>query len=173
MTFKETAARPSSGIVALLLVGLTCCTSPTTADSQEAANIVLDAFPVAEAAIRKKMLGLDDVVNRGDWDALRSLHLESEKFTRFSKGLKRQGFDEMIAEEVASASAVEDVSIEFRDLKIDVFGDVAVATSFPLFAMTNASGEAVEFEVRATMVWVKTADGWKIAHEHNSPPNTP
>ena len=119
------------------------------------------------------MLSLDDIVNQRDWDALRALHLDSEKFTKFGSGSQRQGFDEMIAEEIAAASAARDVSIDQRNLKIDVFGDVAVATCTPLFSFTNAEDEAVKLEARSTMVWVKTVDGWKIAHEHNSPLDTP
>ena len=159
----------SNGALVVLLLGLTACTSPTPTESKKGADIVRDSFPEAKAAIRAEMLDLDDIVNRRDWDALRSAHLESSKFTKFGRGHERQGFDEMIGEEIAGASAVRDLSIDFRDLKIDVFGDVAVATSVPLFVMTNASGETVKIEVRGTMVWVKTADGWKIAHEHNSP----
>ena len=77
----------------------------------------------------------------------------------------------MIAEEIAALSVLQNFAIDFRELKIDVFGDVAVATSFPLYTWTDANDEKVELGVRSTMVWVKTAAGWKIAHEHNSSPD--
>ena len=53
---------------------------------------------------------------------------------------------------------------------IDVFGDVALATSFPSYTGSISNGEKIEIERRATMVYVKTTDGWKIAHEHVSVP---
>jgi ketosteroid isomerase-like protein len=130
-----------------------------------------DRFPEAGAAVRAAMLRLEDLVNRRDWDGLRSSHLDSPKFTRFGQGAQRQNFDEMIADEIASLSSVKDLSIDFRDLKIDVFGDVAVARSFPLFSFKGPNGEAVELEVRSTFVFVKTPNGWKITHEHNSSTN--
>ena len=77
----------------------------------------------------------------------------------------------MLEREVAGLSALEEFSIDWRDLKIDVFGDVAVATAFPIYTGTSADGEKIELERRATMIYVKTPDGWKIAHEHLSVPD--
>jgi ketosteroid isomerase-like protein len=131
-------------------------------------NIVEDRFAGDEAAIRAAMLELDDVVNRQDWDALRSSHLDGEKFSKLKRGQGRQDFEEMIAEEIANMSVMKDFKIDFRDLKIDVFGDVAVASSPALYTWTDQSGKAIERDMLATMVWVKTAEGWRIAHEHNS-----
>ena len=83
--------------------------------------------------------------------------------------LERQGFADMIADEIKAVSAAQDLSIEFRDLKIDVFGDVAIATSYPLFTFKDPDGKPGVREARMTLVWVKTPDGWKIVHEHSSP----
>jgi ketosteroid isomerase-like protein len=118
------------------------------------------------------MLALKDIGRRHDWDGLRAAHLEGSKFSEIGAGLERNDFEEMIAGEIARMSAVQDLSIDWRELKIDVFGDVAVATSFPLYTWTDENGETGELERRATMVYVKTTDGWKIAHEHLSPPGT-
>jgi hypothetical protein len=157
-------------MVTVVLLGFAGCAGSPPAGSPEGTDIVHDPFPAEESAIRAEMLALDDVANRQVWDALRSAHLEGPKFTGIGRGLERQNFEEMIADEIAALSVLQNFAIDFRELKIDVFGEVAVATSFPLYTWTDANDEEVELELRSTMVWVKTADGWKIAHEHNSSP---
>ena len=133
-----------------------------------APDIIHDSFPEAQAAIRAEMLALNDIGPNLDFDALRAAHLQSPKFSDFGDGLERHDFDQMIAAEIAAVSVLKDLSIDFRDLKIDVFGDVAIATSFPHYAWTNEDGKRDGMNRRATMVYVKTADGWKIAHENLS-----
>ena len=162
----------TSGLVAIALFGFAGCTSSLTTDSHGAADIIREPFPEAQADIREEMLALNDIGRRHDWDGLRAAHLEGPKFSEIGTGFERNGFEEMIAVEIAGVSATQDLSIDFRDLKIDVFGDVAVATSFPLFTWTDANGEKGESQVRATMVYVRTPGGWKIAHEHLSSPDT-
>jgi len=49
------------------------------------------------------------------------------KFTEFADGWQRNDFDAMLAREVAGLSAPEELSIDWRDSKVDVFEDVAVA----------------------------------------------
>lgn len=135
-----------------------------------APDLVNDPFPTDQAAIRAAMASLADVGRDRDWEALRAAHLEGPKFSELAGGMHRNDFDTMLAREIEAISALEDFSIEWRDLKIDVFGEVAVATAFPVYTGTKADGERVERERRATMVWVKTPKGWKIAHEHLSVP---
>ena len=48
----------------------------------------------------------------------------------------------------------------------------AVATSLPLFTLTDADEVTVELELASTLVWVRTTVGWKIAHEHNEAVDT-
>ena len=161
----------ASGLIAVALAGFAGCTDSPPAESHGSADMIHDPFSEAQAAIRTEMLALDDIVGHRDWDALRAAHLEGAKFSQIGAGFERNDFEAMIAGEIARASAVQELSIDFRDLKIDVFGDVAVATSFPLYTWTDANGEKDELQLRATMVYVKTADGWKIAHEHLSSPD--
>ena len=160
------------GLVAAVSLASVGCSSVPTASSGEAADIVRDTFPEAQAAIRAEMLALNDIGRNHDWDALRAAHLQGPKFTELGSGLERHDFEQMIATEIAGLSPLEDFSVDFRDLKIDVFGEVAVATSFPVYRGTTANGEGVEIERRATMVYVRTEEGWKIAHEHLSASGT-
>jgi ketosteroid isomerase-like protein len=133
-------------------------------------DIIQDPFPEAQEAVRAAILSLEGIGRSRDWEALRAAHLEGPKFTDFGTGMRRHDFEQMLATEIAGISGMDDFSADFRDLKIDVFGNVAVATSFPIYTGTSANGEKIEIERRATMIYVETRDGWKIAHEHLSKP---
>jgi hypothetical protein len=67
-------------------------------------------------------------------------------------------------------AAIPDISADFRDQEIDVFGDTAVETAFFVVKGTLPAGVEMELKLRITSVWVRTTDGWKIAHEHVSEP---
>ncbi len=113
---------------------------------------------------------IDEHIRHRDLEGLRADHLDSPKFTKFGpRVMRRQGFDAMIADEIAAVSAAEGLSIDFRELKVDIFGDIAIATSYPLFSSRGPDGEPVTREARMTLVFVRTAAGWKIVHEHSSP----
>ena len=157
-------------VLTLALIGLAGCAGPPVSESNETPNIVDGSFSEAESAVRDAMLSIDEHVGRKDFDGLSADHLDSPQFSKFGpRVLERQGFDDMIADEIKAVSAAQELSIEFRDLKIDVFGDVAIATSYPLFTFKDSDGKPGVREARMTLVWVKTPDGWKIVHEHSSP----
>ena len=160
-------------VLVVALLGLCACTLPSSVRSDRSSDIVGGSFPEAQAAIKAEMRRVVDAARRHDWEALRKAHLDSPKFTKFGRGRARENFEEMIASEIAGISTMKDPSVDFRDLRLDVYGDVAVSTSFPLFTWTDESGERVEIEIRSTVVWVKTAHGWRMAHEHNTPLEQP
>jgi ketosteroid isomerase-like protein len=51
-----------------------------------------------------------------------------------------------------------------RDLKIDVFDDIAVATYYP-YVTYVLNGEEKKGSGRQTFVFLNTKDGWKLVHE--------
>jgi ketosteroid isomerase-like protein len=58
-----------------------------------------------------------------------------------------------------------------KDLKVVVFGPIAVTTFAPPYELVSA-GEFFKADVRATVVWVQSQSGWKVVREHFSPPPT-
>ena len=152
------------GIAVVLLPVFSACSSTPATTTMEV-DIVRDTFPEAQEAVRESLLALDDIRDR---DGLLSVHVQGSKFSQMDIERGRTGFDEMLAEETAFVTAVRDGSIEWRDLKIDVFGDVAVVTSLPRFTLTFENGATAQLDLVSTLVWVRTADGWKIAHENNN-----
>ena len=69
--------------------------------------------------------------------------------------------------EAAFAEKIDGFVYEPRDLKIDVFGGVAVVTYYPYVSYLK-DGELVARTDRQTLVFVKTSGEWKIVHEHHS-----
>ena len=57
---------------------------------------------------------------------------------------------------------------EMKDRKIDVFGDIAIMTCYNHFSY-SVEGNREERVARNTLVFLRTADGWKIVHEHVTP----
>ena len=64
--------------------------------------------------------------------------------------------------------AVNGLTMQAQDLKVDVFGNVAVATFILDYGFQNGA-ERVEKKNRSTLVLVKAQGEWKIVHEHFSP----
>jgi non-heme chloroperoxidase len=154
-----------SGVATIVLLGFSGCSSSPETRSEGHADIVSGIFPEAQDAVRAALLALDDI---DDEEALRSVHVAGPKFSQLDIARGRTDFDEMLAEELALVTSVRDGSIEWRDLKIDVFGDVAIVTALPHFSLTFEDGATSQLDLVSTLVWVRTAAGWKIAHENNN-----
>ena len=56
-----------------------------------------------------------------------------------------------------------------RDLTVDLYGDVAVATFYLVGSDTWPDGRVVEGPRRVTAVWIWDGGEWKEAHHHDSP----
>lgn len=109
-----------------------------------------------------------DAMN-GNIEGLQRAHLVSDRFTKFGpRSFERQDVERANASEAAFFSSVSDLTYEIRDLKIDVFGDVGVVTYYPHVSYSR-DGEQFEGSGRQTFVFLKTASGWKLVHEHGTP----
>ena len=143
----------------LLLVG---CASTSKHD------LAHHPFPEAQAELREV---LKNIINDGETKnvaGLRASHVNTDKFTKFGgRVYDRMNFEECTADETASRLSVESYRHEARDVKIDVFGDVAIMTYYP-HVTAKKDGEVIQYSLRQTLVFLKTADGWKIIHEHQS-----
>ena len=62
------------------------------------------------------------------------------------------------------------IDFSFQDLKVDVFGDVAIVTGL-LDYRAPIGKEVIAGRDRMTMVLVKVGDDWRITHEHTCPMN--
>jgi ketosteroid isomerase-like protein len=135
-----------------------------------AIDIIGDPFVAEQAAVTDTLHAIMDSVRRKDFDRLAAHHLHSPKFTKFDDfdPLERQDADTAQRSEEDSLGGVEDFRYRMNDLKVDVFGPVAIAT-FVFEYGFDVDGESMDLRARTTMVFVDDGAVWKIAHEHFSP----
>jgi ketosteroid isomerase-like protein len=133
-------------------------------------NVISDRFEASQRAVSARIEEILDAVRVKDFDRLASYHLDGPKFTKFDdvEPLGRQDAETAMRTEVEQFRAVEDFEGVIEELKIDVFGPVAIATG--VFRGTARVGDDVAaFTSRTTLVLVDNGGDWLIAHEHHSP----
>ena len=128
---------------------------------------------VAASQVRQRLNQIIEAAERKEFARLDGYHLYGRKFTKFS-GTTWERQDARTARhgEHVGLGAVTDLQMEARDLKIDVFGGVAVAT-FVLEFRFRASSGTIRKKERSTLVFVHERGSWRIVHEHLSVPPAP
>lgn len=103
-----------------------------------------------------------------DFGRLRAYHLESPAFSRWANRPGGVLLDAAAAheeEEAAFGAMAPEITVTPEQVRVDVVGDVAVSA----FIVRVATGNTTLRHTRGTLVWQRTADGWRILHEHFSP----
>jgi len=137
-------------------------------EQQQAKDLINDPYSDHQSEIREAVLSIKKDIESSNIEGLQAIHLESEKFTKFGpRNFNRQGVASTNQSEAAFFSSITDAKYEARDLKIDVFGDVGIATYYPEVSFVR-DGNAVEVSGRQTLVFLKTDSGWKLVHEHGT-----
>ena len=109
-----------------------------------------------------------DAAEKKDFKRLESYHLYGPKFTKFStEPPERQDAETARKGEHDGLSGATGLTMQAEDVKIDVFGDVGIAT-FILKYGFKAGTNTVEKQARSTLVFVYDRGEWRIAHEHLS-----
>jgi ketosteroid isomerase-like protein len=107
----------------------------------------------------------------GDLDALRDIHFNDPRFSKFGPRVSiRQDVKSTNESETEHFSMISDASFDLEDIKVDVFGDMAVTTFYNNYSF-NKNNIRVQGKGRVTLVFIDTEEGWKIVHEHSSPFN--
>ena len=134
-------------------------------------DVVHGQHPAAQAAVARRVQEILDAVGAKDVDRLDSYHLFGPKFTKFddAEPYDRQDAETTRRLERELVSAAEALAFRHEELKVDVFGPVAVATFVLDWAATMPDGQEYAARSRATLVLVEDGAEWKIVHEHFSP----
>ncbi len=110
-----------------------------------------------------------------DLAALSGFHSSREAFTKFDENppYTRQNSDDAMVYEQAAFANISDYTYSIDELRVDLLGDVAIATFYLAYSGIfvndySFEGSPVRSKTRATMVLVRTSKGWKVAHEHFS-----
>jgi ketosteroid isomerase-like protein len=142
--------------------------SGCTVVDQETRDPVADPFIERQAEIREAVLSIKADIEAANIEGLQAMHLDSDKFTKFGpRNFERQDVASTNGSEAAFFSSITDARYEVQDLKIDVFGDVGIATYYPQVSFAR-DGNDVEVSGRQTLVFLKTQSGWKLVHEHGT-----
>ncbi len=125
-------------------------------------------FPEAQEEVRSALQGVFHDAKTANVAGLRARHLHSDKFTKFgTRKFERQTIEFCDRSEAGFITKIQEPQWEAKDLKIDVFGEVAIAT-FYFHSSFRVHGDLKQGIGRQTIVFVKTADGWRIVHEHRT-----
>ena len=131
-------------------------------------DLVNEPFPEAQAELRAAVESIGRDAMDANIEGLKAVHLHSDKFTKFGpRNFDRQDVASTNESEATFFGSVQNLDYQIKDLKIDVFGDVGIATYYSRVTFTK-DGEAKTVTGRQTLVFLKTADGWKLVHEHGT-----
>ena len=112
----------------LFLIFLASCSK----QKLEKVDPINESFPVAQAELREVIKSIVEDAETANIDGLKSIHLASDKFTKFGpRRFDRQNVESTNESESAHFGSISNFSQEVRDLKIDVFGNVGIATYYP------------------------------------------
>jgi hypothetical protein len=128
-----------------------------------------DLDPAAQREVEARLAEIMASVRRKDVDRLEQMHRWGPKFSKFDDcdPLGRQDAETCKRLEREGLLSLVEVEFSFKDLKIDVFGPVAIAT-FILDEHMKTETDTIACQARSTMVFVREPAGWMITHEHFS-----
>lgn len=135
----------------------------------QGAELINGEFEEAQIEIQQTLEAMKESVRVGDIEKLISFHAYGPKFTEFKNGEPRNGSEvNETYERGVFGSVTEIEKMDMNDLKIAVYGDVAIVTYHADYDL-KFEEYLVEFNDQVSLIFVNTDDGWKIVHEHRSP----
>jgi ketosteroid isomerase-like protein len=108
--------------------------------------------------------------------SLMDFHSPASLYTKFDESppYTRQNSEEAFIYEQAAFANISDYEYLIEDQRIDLVGNVAIATFYLTFTGVfvndySFEGRTVGSRARVTMVVAKFNEGWKMVHAHFSP----
>jgi ketosteroid isomerase-like protein len=124
----------------------------------------------AQAQVRTRLEQIFNAAAKKDLDRLASYHLYGPRFSKFAPDSQNRLDAEAARNGENNAfSRINDFSARADDLKVDVFGNTAIAT-FVMSYGFKLETNSVNRQALTTLVFVRDRGEWKITHEHISPP---
>jgi|AntRauTorckE6833_2_1112554.scaffolds.fasta_scaffold11666_2 ketosteroid isomerase-like protein len=154
-------------IIALFYITAGC---DVNAENHRSENLITNQFPEAQAELQAVLDGIFKAIQDKDADKLISYHIYGPKFTEFRDSEQRFNSQDNEDFERGLVGAISGFDYNLGDLKIDVFGEVAVVTFHADFRPTIGE-DVLQMWESTTLVFVKVDRAWKITHEHHSPLN--
>ncbi len=155
-------------VVIILGFAFTNCDKKDDIKVEPEIDLINNEFPESKAEIQTVLDGIFKSIQENDADKLISYHIYGSKFTEFRDSERRFNSEENEQYERGFVGAISGFDYNLGDLKINVFGDVAVVTFHADFRPTIGE-DVVQIWGSTTLVFVKVNGEWKITHEHHSP----
>lgn len=148
------------------------CSQNDDAKPEAKIDLVATEFPEAKQEVMETFGAIAQSIKDKDLDKLISFHAYGPKFTEFKNGEPRNGDVANEAHERnVFGSVTEVVKFDAKDLQIAVYGEVANLTFHSDFHLKFGE-DLVVVNDQITLLFVNTANGWKMVHEHHSPLKT-
>ena len=134
-------------------------------------DVIHATHPAEQVQVEERLREIMSAAQSKEVDRLESYHLFGPKFTKFDdfEPLDRQDAETTRRLEREAITGVKEFRPNVTDVKVDVFGPVAVATFVFDYGITTEDDEELSVRARSTMVFAKDGSEWKIVHEHFSP----
>lgn len=134
-------------------------------------RVIEETYPEEQAKVEKRLREIMSAAQNKDIDRLESYHLFGPKFTKFDdfEPLERQDAETTRRLEREAITGVKEFAPSVNELKVDIFGPVAIATFVFEYGIVTNDDEELSVRARSTMVFAKDGSEWKILHEHFSP----
>ena len=153
--------------IAVTLSLIVSCSEKNFVEHRDNVN---DMFPEEQKELREVVNLIVRDAETANLEGLKKIHLASDKFTKFGpRNFERQDVEKTNESELAFFGSVTNYKEEVKDLKIDIFGEVGIATYYRDVSFEQ-NGEDRNVNLRQTLVFLKTEEGWKIVHEHGTRP---
>ena len=157
----------------LIIFGIliTSCKEKAEKMEVEAVKIDLlnDKFEEAQQEVKLTLDSISKSVKDGDLDKLISFHAYGPKFTEFKNGEARNdGEENEKFERGGFGSVTEILKFDMNDIKIAVYDNIANVTLHTDFHLKFGE-DLAKINEQMTLLFLKTKQGWRIVHEHQSP----
>ncbi|UCD62167.1 MAG: nuclear transport factor 2 family protein [Flavobacteriaceae bacterium] len=151
-------------IITLLFLSFSSCSEKKS----DQVDLINNNFMESQNELKEVVNTIVKDAETTNLEGLKNSHLVSDKFTKFGpRGFERQNVDDTNESELAFFGTISNYEEEVKDLKIDVFGEVGIATYYR-FVSFEQDHEKKNVNLRQTLVFLKTNEGWKIIHEHGN-----
>ena len=133
-------------------------------------SVIEGTYPEEQAKVEERLQEIMSAAQNKDIDRLESYHLFGPKFTKFDdfEPLERQDAETTRRLEREAITGVKEFVPSVNNLKVDVFGPVALTTFVFEYGIITHDDEELSVRARSTMAFAKYGSEWKIVHEHFS-----
>jgi ketosteroid isomerase-like protein len=137
------------------------------------ATLVMFGATVSQADdvsdVKAAEIAFNAAQNAGNIDAMFKLSLSDRTVFGPGGGRLVAGWtEESKMRRQAEFDAGRKIDYRIEELEVRVFGNTAVTTFYRIGTVNELNEAAMPSHLRISGVWVRQADGWKLAHRHES-----